>query len=984
MRFYIFILLLWSFNIFAQPKIEPLCEPLAKSLQWQTGNTIHWVGKVAPDFAALVNNSKNYAVKNQTFKSSLMSVGYDPAKIDQNNQLRLLSECDLTQIKDKNTCHHFKVFCANSVTTKTLNDTFDGFNYCAIKRAKYCGESFQTPKGIRNNLQELEDAAKAIFAVQDKIRQNPTLSEYFKDVINTFEALKAKLALARGNLEEALKKINEEVQADYEKKKKEDQAFKTCCDTLDACSDYLKKENLEDKHHILKQVNFCSISGQSNNDDQIKSLEKAMEAVQNISLKNLVFRTLDKSVSNTILEFASLYKAMTGKAPDPKALCEHLPSFCSNKEANKALSQLNLDNIQKMNTLTDIQSMNSMAKEMNNLCQEAKKGHVTNELELKIQTQLTDIMYKTRIGQLMAIDSFRQKVPPFDQKKCFAVGSGFELIPEDSKGEKLVNDATWGILKLQKDKAKALTEKINTISYTSGFVDPSDPAYKKMLKYFLANDPYMVKAAIQNSGNPAEALWICKETAGLYNDESNTLILTIVGTGTAIAGSLVATVFTFGMATPLLVGSIALATGIGVYNLDRSLTARHNAEMTISVNSAEKIMKTMELPELDLQVKAAYVEVGMGILPGAIKGLSITGKALGPLLNSSSLINGISSGIKLSGPSQALMQAIKTGGNITDEMIQKALASRFVNANPKNIAAFKEILKGTTQDMALEMITWASLHPDPFSERGMEALALSLATSMSFNTLSIGAQNLVMKYKAQKLSDIRLSNIPDPVFQYLPNEFANGATSSELIFWKKLDAESSLVLNRGGDKHNPLPNTSDTDNGANTWTKSFERGYKNSSSQENVALDKHIENIFSTKLSDEKLSAVNNGVKVNITHPNFPYREVVLDPAGVYFRSRDTSLIYGPKDQQQLFQYLDKNGKNIVEHFKTEDPKVLISKIKEHLNKKEIEFNNQDIISYLENPNNAPNNMMVDIKGFKISLIKYWNNMTHFNVLVDR
>lgn len=741
---------------FGEARVEEICKPLSIAKKWHKGDTVYWKDRVAPAYRQIVESSKPHAIRNTTFKQSLNASGYPMDKINSHNSLRLQQECDVTNLNSSNTCHHFQAYCINNITTKTLNKSFDSFNNCAINRSPYCGESFSTPEGILGNLRELEKASEAILDVQDDIRKDPNLNAYFGDVEKSFDELKSKLALAKENAKQAAENLEDEIEQEYSRLKTEDDRFNNCCSILDQCDDYLKKEGYEDNYSLLSQTTFCKFNSQ-HSDDELKPLENLLKGLnghnEKENLKELAIKSLENATKQTVKEYASTYKALHGVKPSSAQMCKDLPKFCQNTSAKNALADLNLSEVQKLDVRAEVKRYNQQALEMNKLCKQAKSGHVTKELEAKINQSLYQTMYTTRIGQLMGVKNFRDKVPPYNQQACFEDGEGFTPIAENESGDSLITAGITSLFDLQKDKSKKLVDQKNQVTYAGKFTDANDRDYYKILKDIVRNDPYMIQEVLRNSGNPDQALWVCKATHDLYKTEKWETIGTWVGTGLAIAGSLVATVFTFGAATPLLVGSLAMATSVGVYNLNKAYTAKHNAEQSISIQSGERVLASMQLPQIDGQVKAAYFEVGMSLLPGAVKGLQVAGKAIGPVLKSSQLLRALPAGAKLTGASKSLVDAVKSGHKVSQKMIQKALASKLPNASPDKIKHFASILEGTSADMSLEMIVFASSFPDPpgpFSKEGMQSLALALGTSAGFNSLGPAGKQWVLKRKATR------------------------------------------------------------------------------------------------------------------------------------------------------------------------------------------------------------------------------------------
>lgn len=752
--------MLFSTLAFGEARVDEMCKPLSRAKRWHKGDTVYYSKRVAPAYKEIVEQSKYHAVRNNTFKQALSSYDYTADKVNDHNRLRLQKECDITQLNNSNACHHFQAYCLNSISTETLNKSFDSFNNCAINRSEYCGESFQTPEGILANLRELDKAATAIFEVQDDIREDPNMLEYFGDIQDTFDELKLKLAQAKENAKESAQNLEKEIEEKYARMKSEDENFNNCCSILDQCDDYLKKEGYEDKFQLMNQTVFCKLDNQYG-EDELTPLENLLNGLnghqEKQNLKDLAINSLNNATAHTVKEYASTYKALYGNKPSSSQMCKDLPDFCQNKVAKDALYDSDLSNVPKMDVLQEIKTYNEQAKKMNQLCKQAQAGFVDKELEKNISEQLYLTMYKTKMGQLMGVKNFRDKVPPFDQEACYEDGVGFKPISENTSGENFVKDGIKSILGLQKDKAQKLNDQRNQVTYAGTFTDPTDKDYYRILKDIVRNDPYMIRETIKSSGNPDHALWICKATADIYQTEKWETIGTWVGTGLAIAGSLVATIFTFGGAAPLLVGSVAMATGVGVYNLNHAYTAKHNAEQSMAIQSAERVFSSMNMKNIDGQVKAAYVEIGMSLLPGALRGMQLTGKAVGPMLKSSQLLKTIPAGGKLTASSKALVDAIKNGRQVTKEMIQKALASKLPSANPDKIKTFVSILEGTSADMSVEMMVFASTYPDPpgpFSKEGMQALALSLRTSVAFNSLGPAGRQWVLKRKAVKLNKI--------------------------------------------------------------------------------------------------------------------------------------------------------------------------------------------------------------------------------------
>tara|TARA_B100001971_G_scaffold215185_1_gene259391 strand:+ start:73032 stop:76211 length:3180 start_codon:yes stop_codon:yes gene_type:complete len=777
---------LFSIGVFAEANVEEICKPLSRSQGWHRGDTVFWEGQVSTDYRSVVNNSRSHAIRNTTFKEALSSAGYDLERINQSNSLRLQQECDVTNL-DSGNCHHFKAYCMHKITTETLNDSFDNFNHCALARRSYCGESFQTPEGIMGNLRALERAAGNIFEVQDEIREDPNLNMYFGDVVSSYDQLRDRLEEVREQANRSIASLEEEIEDEYHRIKREDDRFQNACDILDQCDDYLEHDGYSDDYSLLNQVGFCRQS-QSYEESELTELSRLMDNVKQynsrVDLKDLAITSLDNSIEQTVLEYASTYKALHGVKPSQSQMCTDLEDFCRDPKARSALRDLDLSQVQRLNSMQEIHDYNVKARELNQICESIVSQGASSEQTQSLQQKLTGVMYNTRIGQLMAVKDFRDEVGAFDQEKCMEDGEGFELISESSSGVELLEGGIEELIELQKDKAEKSYDQKRQITYTGNYLDANDPAYYSVLKEVIRNDPYMVRESIRNSGSPEHALWICKATHDIYKTESRERIGTWIGTGLAIAGAVVATVFTFGAATPLLIGSIALATGVGVYNLNNAMTARHNAEMSVAIQSSEALLASMQLGSLDTQVKMAYAEVAMSLLPAATSGLKLAGKAVGPLLRSSRLLNAIPAGTRLTGASQRLMSAIRAGREITEEMLQRALASKLPSASPERVRMLANILRGTSEDMTIEMIAFVSAHPDPFSEEGMQAMALALGTSTAFNSLGAAGQQWVLRRKAAQTSDIVTSTITN-------NTSANSVIPNRQVSSNLVDVSST-------------------------------------------------------------------------------------------------------------------------------------------------------------------------------------------------
>lgn len=766
---------IFSNSVWANKNINSLCEPLSRAQKWHAKDTIYYVDRVAPAYQKIVNESKKYAIKNTTFKSTLAAMDYDLDKINSRNSLRLQQECNINDLSSKSTCHHFKAYCLNDIATTSMGKSFDNFNHCAITRANYCGESFQTVDGVKANIAELNKAYEEISKVQEQVIKDPNLNQYFGDVQNSFDDLKKKLELAKKNANKSIADIEKEIKNDYSKLKSKDSRYNNACNILDQCDDYLEKEGYEDNYNLLAQTSVCHFNHKYS-EDSLKPLENLLDGINNHNqkenLKSLAINSLNNATEQTVKEWASISKALNGKKPTSSDLCKELPDLCKNDLAQTALKKMDLSNTPKLDQLKEIKSYNEMARQMNSLCKKSKNGFIDKNLETEIQTQLTKVMYESKIGQLMGVQNFREKIPPFNQKECLEEGIGFSLIEENNSGVNLLTNAIKGIKSIQKDKAEKLKDQKNQVVYAGKWTGPNDKDYFKILKDIIQNDPYMVREAIKLSGSPEEALWICKATHSIYKNDRLKTIGTWTVTGLALAGSLVATVFTFGAATPLLVASIAAATSVGVYNLNNAITARHNAEQSMAISSSDQILLSMNLEGLDSQVKAGYVEVGMSLLPGAIKGLQVAGKAVGPVLKGSQLLKALPASTKISQASSSLLNTIKAGGKVTEKMIQKALASKLPNASPEKIQTLASILQGTSADMSLEIITFASIHPDPFSEEGMQSLAIALSTSTAFNSLGPAGRQWALKRKQSKLNNLSvLKDVNTPQKSMALNNF---------------------------------------------------------------------------------------------------------------------------------------------------------------------------------------------------------------------
>lgn len=823
MRLYIILfttfLALFSQLVFAEARIDEMCKPLSRQMKWHRGDTVYWENHVIPDYAEIVEASKPEAAKNLAFKMDLSRYRWSEDKINQANRLRIQNDCDLSQLNSSSACHHFKAFCINSIATDTLNTSFKSFNKCTSpgENPSWCGDSFKTEEGIRGNLNQLTYVANEIGKIQAGMDKN--LNDYFGDVTASMEELKAQIEKAKAQSAAKIAELDKKIKEKYDRMKKEDQNFNNACSIMDKCDDYIKNEGYEDKHNLLAQTSFCSVEADNNLASEFAPLENLLKGLngfnEKVELKNLALKSLENSTKQTVKEYASVYKALNGNSPNKTQLCSDLPALCSNAVATNYLNSTELAShvgqVPKMNIRKDIQDYNKIAKQMNTLCSQAKSNHIDENLEASINQKLFELMYQSRMGQLMSVKHFREKVPPFDQKKCFEDGEGLSPIPEDSQGDKLVKEGVFGILELQKDKASELKDQTSQIRYAAKGSPPNDDILFKELRNIIRNDPYMVQDALKVSGSPDQALWVCKATHDLYRREKRENIGKWVVTGLAIAGALVATVFTGGLAAPALIASISLAGGLAGYNLYDSITARHNAEKSIAIKSSELIFASMKLPELDSNVKAAYVEACMAALPGAIKALKYTGKGISMALNSSKLVGTSSS---LANSTSKIAMAYKNGVAVTEKMLQKAIAAKLPGADPAKVKLWSEVLVGTSQDMVLEITAFAAVHPDPFSEEGMRALAASLAMSGSVNALGPVGREMVRKYNLKK-NQISISKL-------------NSSTKSNTTTDTNVGSfENALTLNTSA-KTNGSSNTSTQTNNAQVKTQ------KSSSSQTSV------------------------------------------------------------------------------------------------------------------------------------------------------
>ena len=750
----ILLFILPSFCI-AEARIDEMCKPLSKNQGWHRGDTVYWEKKVLPAYANIVDSSKIEATRNLTYKTSLKMYQWSDAKINQANRLRIQEECDLTDLSSSNACHHMQAYCLHSISTDTLNKSFDSFNKCTQpgNNPSWCGESFQTEEGIRGNLNQLTYISNEIEKIQKGMDQN--LNDYFGDVISSLEELKQKLARAKAQSAAKIKELDQKIKEKYDRLKKEDENFNNTCSILDKCDDYIKNEGYEDKHQLLNQVAFCSVEANNNLESDFAPLEGLLKGLQShnekVELKKLAISSLNNSRKQTIKEYASVYTALYGQAPDKAKICFDIPSMCNDEEAINYLQSMELANhlrmIPKMNIQKDISQYNQLADETNALCEKARGGHIDDKLEEEINQKLFEVMYQSRMGQLMSVKHFRDDIRPFNQEDCFEDGVGFKSISEDKAGEELVKQGIRGILNLQREKANQIKDQEKQIKYAARSQPINDDILLKELRNIIRNDPYMVREAVAASGSPDQALWICKATHDLYKREKRENIGKWIVTGLAIAGALVATVFTGGLAAPALVASIAMAGGLAGYNLYQAKTARHNAEKSIAIKSSEVIFKSMQLPQLDSDVKAAYAEVAMAALPGAVKALKYTGQGISLALNGSKIVG---TGSNLFNATGKVGQAIQKGTAVTEKMLQKAIAAKLPGADPSKVKLWSQVIVGTSHDMILEITAFAAVHPDPFSEGGIRALATSLAMSGSMNALGPVGRQIVNKYNRNR------------------------------------------------------------------------------------------------------------------------------------------------------------------------------------------------------------------------------------------
>lgn len=784
----ILLCFLFSSLTFAQPKINSLCKPYAKKQEWVKGDTVYWKQNFIPQFKQIIHNSKPQAVKNLTFKTSFTSGtrDYNEQEIAERNRLRLQKDCNIQDENKMHSCNHYQAYCALHVSTETLHGAMESFSTCALYRNRVCGESFQDPRDIENNLAELDQAFAEITKIKEEMGKDPVMNEYMGDVYDAYQRIADLLEEAKKNKLAALAQLGKERKAgdlsekemdalrkqtlenmgnEIDKKelalRKSDDGFRKASEVLNACDDYLEKKGYDDDHNIISQVNICN----SPNTDVVgKQLEDFTNVVDHInkqekfqSMKELTLSSIDNAIDLTVQEFASTFKAINGNKPTESQMCSQLGQKFCNSRAKNALKNLNIDNVSMMNYQKEMDEYNASAAKMNNLCAQIKSGENPVKLESEIQRQLTKVMYETRIGQLMAFKKFRDVIKPFDQDACYKKGTGFARLTSKDMLAKALN----GVLQLQKDKAKQLTAYEAQVGYhvsaMKGQANSKDyDAYQNLLMKFLENDPYTVRKAIRASGKPDHALLLCKATADIYKDEKTQRVWNWIGTGVCIAGSLAATVFTGGAAAPLLIASIAAGTSMGVYNLDRAMTRQHNKEMSQAIISADPYLNSLEMKSADEEVKAAYVEIAMNFVPGAMKGLKVAGKAIGPVMKSSKLVGPLLNGAgevsaKLGANGKALLNTLKAGGEVTQEMIQKALGEKLAKASGKAANMLGDLIRGAAPDAALEMATAIALHPDPLSESSVQAMLKGVAMGVAFEKLGAGGRSLVMKYKNAKL-----------------------------------------------------------------------------------------------------------------------------------------------------------------------------------------------------------------------------------------
>lgn len=790
------IVLLASFSAFARSKdgyMRPMCEKFAATKRtspsgvvrkpWIDVDTIRWNERYVPEFQEIVGQAKNEAVRNQTFKTSFVNTAtrsYTQEEIEERNIARLQSECGSSEAQLFN-CTHFKADCAMQMSNKVLTDNLRTFSDCAIDPKDHCGSSFLTPEGVKGNLAALDKAVKEIDKLKAEIDQDPGLSEYFMDVEAAYKvlhdlydkALEAKKVsdINFANLKadsEAMNKLSAGVLSDFDRKANEkynklaasDAGFKKAVDVLNKCDDYLDQKGYSDRHQVISQINICQIEVAPASAPEIAQFTDIMDHLEEQNnkenLKNVAVKALENSIGLTVTEFANLFKAMTGRAPTQTDMCSKLDAkFCQNPLAKSALKGLgDLPNVPKMNSRAELQAFNKAAEEMNKLCLKAPNTPDKRILEGPVQAQLTEIMYNTRIGQLMGFEKFRKKIPPFNQEECLKGKPGFKLIPNSDAGVKLVEDATWGVLELQKDKSKQIKDYLNQVAYTGKYVGPNDADYEKLLRNLLENDPFTVREAIRSSGSPDQALWLCHATSDIYRREKNERVWKWIGTGLCIAGSLAATVFTFGAATPLLVGSIAMGAGMGVYNLNQAWTKQHNTSMSAAINSSDAIINSNALTAADEAEKGAYVEIALSLLPVGTKYLKVGGALLSKTPMVSKVLAGVSAS-KLGTAGNSLLKAVKSGQKFSKELVVKALGEKLASSKGMKIA--RDFLVGASDDAALEFSVAIALHPDPLSEESIRMMLQGMATGQLMRLGSKGMlwskQKAMANFEAAKIKN---------------------------------------------------------------------------------------------------------------------------------------------------------------------------------------------------------------------------------------
>ena len=575
-------------------------------------------------------------------------------------------------------CNPFQVYCAQTISEKTIESTMQKIKRCTDKFQKGtpCSSPYNTPKKLQNNAnyvkgkfkeiadfnQHMKDSAKhcdtfgsgiceETGAWTSDVIQYKAILTYYQDVKVSYDNWELKYDELEKQLADLVKDMDEEEKRKFLKDKVNEQNDLTLnkhreeagikedvCDTLHSCKKYLYKNGMSNQVDELEHIEICKFSGMHEYVDQFKELEDFLNKTfwpneEYLQLQKIATQSLNQLQKMTVMQFAQYLKSLTGETPTFEQIKSIIPEFANSSIAKKVMQDpeftASLEKIPKFDKEKEIQEYNNFAGKINAVCAKTRSSDADTRNEA--YTKLYDLLPQydnLKISQLRFVEDIREIATPFDGDACGVEGTpGIKPI-YPSEVDDFKSAINVSLMKVYKDKAKDIKEKRGYINYIDNFVYDLKPGSlaradasikaENAFKEIIQDDPYAVHFAIQENPEISSAKWICRGLVGLHGDEVSEWWTDQIVNGVAMAGAVVATVMTGGAAAVAIgAGASALYIGNAADNYIDAREQKADLEASGAIKSKDLNAIMSELEILDAEEQAAFTDLLLSAIPFA-------------------------------------------------------------------------------------------------------------------------------------------------------------------------------------------------------------------------------------------------------------------------------------------------------------------------------------------------------------------------------